>query len=80
MSGADADALLYLGPAASLTQSPDDPELLSDPAFAAEVTRRLPITGAPPDLLRHLVMTPRPYRRPSQPSGPPRPGPAPGLD
>jgi para-nitrobenzyl esterase len=41
MSGADADALLYLGPAASLTRSPDDPDLVNDPAYAAEIRRRL---------------------------------------
>lgn len=54
-SGADADAILYLAPAATLTISPDDPEMITDPAYAAEITRRLPISGARPDLLSHLV-------------------------
>jgi hypothetical protein len=61
-SGADADALLYLGPAARLTLSPDDPDLSNDVAYRAEITRRLPIAGAPPDFLSHLVTQSRPYR------------------
>jgi hypothetical protein len=58
-SGAEADALLYLGPAASLTLSPDDPDLANDPAYAAEIQRRRAITGDPSDL--HLITKPRPY-------------------
>jgi hypothetical protein len=63
MSGADADALLYLAPAASLTLATDDPDLTSDPAYAAEITRRMLIMGGPPDFLSHLVTTRQPYRR-----------------
>jgi hypothetical protein len=59
MSGAEADALLYLGPAASLTLSPDDADLSTDTAYAAEIQRRHAITGGSPDL--HLVTKPRPY-------------------
>lgn len=62
MSGADADALLYLGPAASLTRSPDDPDLTADPVYAAEIRRRLAITGAAPGFLDRLVTERRPYR------------------
>ncbi len=51
-----------LAPAGALTTSPDDPEPISDPAYAAEVTRRLPISGARPDLLSHLVTERRRYR------------------
>lgn len=59
-SGADADALLYLGPAASLTLSPDDPDLATDAVYAAEMKRRYTVAGDP-EALSHLVMTPRPY-------------------
>jgi hypothetical protein len=58
-SGAEADAILYLGPAASLTLSPDDPDLATDAAYATEIQRRRAIAGGSPDL--HLVTTPRPY-------------------
>lgn len=61
-SGAEADALLYLGPAASLTRSPDDPALATDPVLAGEIRRRLPIVGGPPTYLDHLVHGSRPYR------------------
>lgn len=61
-SGADADALLYLGPAASLTRSLDDTDLTADPAYAAEIQRRLPITGGPADFMSRLVKEKRPYR------------------
>ena len=59
LSGADADALLCLGPAASLTLSPDDPDLSTDTVYAAEIQRRHAITDGSPDL--HLVTKPRPY-------------------
>jgi hypothetical protein len=64
-SGAEADALLYLAPAAGLTLSPDDPDLTTDPAYAAEIRRRLPITGGPPDFMNRLVRERRPYRQPA---------------
>jgi hypothetical protein len=46
------DALLYLGPAASLTQSPVTPDLYLDSAFRKEINRRsLIISGKPLDLV-----------------------------
>lgn len=65
MAGVDADALLYLGPAASLTRSPDDPDLLNDPDYRAEITRRLPLAGVPPGFFERLTLTPRPFRPPA---------------
>ena len=79
MSGADADALLYLGPADALTRSTSDPDLLSDPVYAAEISRRLPIIGAPPDFISRLPFARLPYRatavRGPTPQPPARPGP-----
>lgn len=78
-SGADSDAMLYLGPAASLTRSPDDPELVTDAAYSAEIRRRLPIAGVGPDFFDRLVKGRPPYRAPARgPGGAPAPGPAPG--
>lgn len=79
-SGADADALLYLAPPASLTRSPNVPELGGDGDFAREMQRRHKLQ-APPGLefARALTFEPRPYLDPSVPSSsPPRrePGPA----
>jgi hypothetical protein len=62
MSGADADALLYLAPAATLTLSAADPDLMSDPAYAAEIARRMRIMGGPPNSLSHPATTKQPYR------------------
>jgi hypothetical protein len=76
-SGADADALLYLGPAASLTRSPDDPDLSTDPAYAAEIRQRLAIVGGPPDYLDRLVREPRPYRGLARPQATVAPPPHP---
>jgi hypothetical protein len=45
--------------------------MVSDPAYAAEIRRRLPIIGMPPDFLNHLVTGRRPYRTPQ--AGPPAP-------
>ncbi|MFL5296197.1 MAG: hypothetical protein ACJ798_07420 [Phenylobacterium sp.] len=69
-SGADADALLYLAPAASLTTSPNDPDLKTDPAYSAEMARRAPIIGFPPDFANHLATGPRPYRDRNTPPAP----------
>jgi hypothetical protein len=45
---AGADALLYLGPAASLTQSPMTPDLYLDENFRREIDRRsMILTGSP---------------------------------
>ena len=44
-SGASADALLYLGPAKTLTLSPDSPDLYMDTAYRAEIKRRVQLMG-----------------------------------
>lgn len=81
LSGADADGLLYLAPAATLTRSADDPDLVKDPAYSAEITRRLPVTGAPVDWMSRLAMERRPFRdattQPSARRGALSPGPTP---
>jgi hypothetical protein len=61
-TGANADALLYLGPAATLTRSPDDPAFVNDAALAAEMARRTALQGGPPPGAG-LVLEPRPYGR-----------------
>ena len=67
-SGIDADAILYLGPAASLTRSPDDPDLTRDPAYAQEIRQRLLTMGDSADVLNHLLTRRVPYRpRPAAP-------------
>jgi hypothetical protein len=53
------DALLYLGPAASLTQSPITPDLYLDFAFRGEIDRRSPIvSGAAPLEITKPLMSP----------------------
>jgi hypothetical protein len=47
-SGANGDAILYLGPAASLTWSPNMPDMYLDDAFFQEISRRSQITPGPP--------------------------------
>jgi hypothetical protein len=48
LSGVRGDALLYLGPAASLTESPISPDLYLDEEFRKEIGRRFQIiTGGP---------------------------------
>lgn len=47
-SGADADALLYLGPAATLTFSQKSPDIYMDDAFRAEMSRRYQIIMGKP--------------------------------
>jgi hypothetical protein len=57
------DALLYLGPAASLTQSPIAPDLYLDAAFRMEINRRsLIVSGAPLEMTKPL-MSPRFVRK-----------------
>lgn len=41
LSGAASDAILYLGPPDSLTESPVDPDIYLDPAYFKEENRRL---------------------------------------
>jgi hypothetical protein len=50
------DALLYLGPAASLTQAPITPDLYLDAAFRMEINRRsLIVSGAPFETTEQLM-------------------------
>jgi hypothetical protein len=48
VSGIDSDALLYLGPAASLTESPISPDLYLDADFRNEINRRSALMGRQP--------------------------------
>jgi hypothetical protein len=63
MSGA---ALLYLGPAATLTRTPQEPSIYLDAAYRAEINRRNQIRGLP--LLPNAIpfepntVSPRPMR------------------
>ncbi len=47
-SGVAGDALLYLGPAASLTQAPLSPDLYVDEDFRKEISRRSMLKGGGP--------------------------------
>jgi hypothetical protein len=50
------DALLYLGPATSLTQSPLSPDLYLDSAFRREINRRsLILSGTPLETTKPLM-------------------------
>jgi hypothetical protein len=61
--GATGDALLYLGPATSLTQSPISPDLYLDSAFRREINRRsLIVSGTPLEITKPL-MSPTPIRK-----------------
>lgn len=54
--GAPGDALLYLGPATSLTQSPISPDLYLDSAFRREINRRsLIVSGTPLEITKPLM-------------------------
>lgn len=64
-SGADADALLYLGPAASLTLSQKSPDIYMDSDYRAEMSRRYQITMGKPltaATASHNPVSPRPLR------------------
>jgi hypothetical protein len=64
VSGVAGDALLYLGPAASLMTSPGDPALVMDEAYFREISRRYEImTGQPADLAEWIRMASGPPRR-----------------
>jgi hypothetical protein len=41
ISGVDSDALLYLGPATSLTRTPTDPDIYLDEDYRAEINREM---------------------------------------
>jgi hypothetical protein len=47
-SGMNGDALLYLGPAATLTRTPQEPSIYLDAAYRAEINRRNQIKGLSP--------------------------------
>ena len=65
-SGVNGDALLYLGPAATLTRTPQEPSIYLDAAYRAEINRRNQIKGLP--LLPNAIpfepntVSPRPMR------------------
>ena len=48
LSGVNGDALLYLGPAATLTRTAQEPSIYLDAAYRAEINRRNQIRGIPP--------------------------------
>jgi len=61
LSGVAGDALLYLGPAASLMNSPADPTLVMDEAYFREISRRYQImTGSPASLADWIELGSRP--------------------
>jgi hypothetical protein len=66
LSGMNGDALLYLGPAATLTRTPNEPSIYLDAAYRAEINRRNQIRGFP--LLPNAIpfepntVSPRPMR------------------
>lgn len=59
--GFNADALLYLGPAATLTYQPTLPDLAFDADYRREIERRSQFTGPLPPL-RAGQSSPRPFR------------------
>jgi len=62
LSGINGDALLYLGPAATLTRTPQEPSIYLDAAYRAEINRRNQIRGLPPLPDAIPVVSPRPMR------------------
>lgn len=60
--GINSDALLYLGPAATLTRTPQEPSIYLDAAYRAEINRRNQIRGLPPLPETIPVVSPRPMR------------------
>jgi hypothetical protein len=66
LSGGRGDALLYMGPAASLTLAPESPDLYLDFEFRSEIDRRMLIeTGDHLPPLGQSPVSPRylhPYR------------------
>jgi hypothetical protein len=62
LSGINGDALLYLGPAATLTRTPDEPSIYLDTAYRAEINRRNQIRGLPPLSDAIPLVSPRPMR------------------
>ena len=62
LSGVNGDALLYLGPAATLTRTPQEPSIYLDAAYRTEINRRNQIRGLPPLPDAIPVVSPRPWR------------------
>ena len=66
LSGMNGDALLYLGPAATLARTPQEPSIYLDATYRAEINRRNQIRGLP--LLPNAIpfepntVSPRPMR------------------
>lgn len=66
LSGMNGDALLYLGPAATLTRTPQEPSIYLDAAYRAEINRRnqirdlQPLPNAIP--FEPNTVSPRPFR------------------
>jgi hypothetical protein len=62
----ELDAVLYLGPRASMTQMPLSSDICRDPRYVAERLRRIAVVGLPPpesDRVRQLCNTERPQPR-----------------
>jgi hypothetical protein len=62
LSGINGDALLYLGPAATLTRTPQEPSIYLDAAYRAEINRRNQIRGLPALSDAIPFVSPRPMR------------------
>lgn len=65
ISGLTGDALLYLGPAHQLTQSPANPDFYLDPEYRLEVGRHAEIlTGSPlgPAKIEDFPVSPKPWK------------------
>jgi hypothetical protein len=70
-SGEDADAILYLGPPETLTQSPVDPNIYLDPDYFKQEDRRLRCCTRPPggrsldwdEILQGNSVVPRKFKR-----------------
>jgi len=62
LSGVNGDALLYLGSAATLTRTPQEPSIYLDAAYRAEINRRNQIRGLPPLPDANPVVSPLPMR------------------
>jgi hypothetical protein len=71
VSGEDADAMLYLGPPETLTQSPVDPNIYLDPDYFKQEDRRLRCCTRPPggrsldwdEILQGNSVVPRKFQR-----------------
>jgi hypothetical protein len=57
-SGVDGNALLYLGPAATLTESPSIPDIYLDESFRSDINRRRMLMSGRPLRLSIPMMSP----------------------